>query len=191
MNIESSKTMKRSAHVTLAASVEGFFDSFGSSQSANCRSLNLIASKEVSYLCVRSFFVIIFVVLIVFPTGVLFASGMYQKDDDWRYLGTTKEDIKLFYSPERTVRQAGLIQSWFKAVYPDSDKKISYSIALHEFNCRDGNYRLLQGTLYFRDGSARSDGQASPWVHPLPDSLAEIELRHICNPTSRRPKNVR
>jgi hypothetical protein len=181
--------MKCSVRVALAVRVEGSFNSFGFGQSGNCLSLNLIAS--ISYLCVRSFFVIIMVLLIVFPTGVLFASGTHQKDDDWRYLGTTKEDVKLFYSPERIVRQAGLIQSWFKAVYPDSDKKIAYSISLHEFNCRKGTYRLLQGTLYFRDDSARTSNEPSPWVHPLPGSLAEMEFRQICRETLPRRKTRR
>lgn len=140
---------------------------------------------------VRSSLIFCLVVILVSPNETLFASGIAQKDDDWSYIGTSKEDIKLYYSPDRTTEHGSLIQAWFKAVDPDSDKKISYSISLHEFNCRKGTYRLLQGTLYFRDGSARSSNEPSPWEYPLPGSLAEMEFRQICRPTSRRRKNVR
>jgi hypothetical protein len=121
----------------------------------------------------------------------LFASAVNQKDDEWRYIGTSKEDVKLYYSPDRTVQHRGLIQAWFKGAHPDSDKKISYTISLHEFDCRKRTYRLLQGTLYFRDGSGRTSNQPSSWEHPLPGSLAEMELRHICRPKLPRKKNVR
>jgi hypothetical protein len=114
------------------------------------------------------------------PVETLFASAVSQKDDDWQYIGTSKEDVKLFYSPERTVENRGLVQAWFKGVHPDSDKKVSYTVSLHEFDCRKRTYRLLQGTRYFRDGSARTSNQPSSWEHPLPNSLAEMEFRQIC-----------
>jgi len=131
------------------------------------------------------------VVILVSPNETLFASGIDRKDDDWSYLGTSKEDIKLFYSPERIVHSGMLVQAWFKAIYPESDQKITHSIALHEFNCRKGLYRLLQGTLYFRDGGAGSSNQLSAWEHPLPGSLAEMEFKQVCGKTSPRRKTVR
>jgi hypothetical protein len=117
---------------------------------------------------VRSALILWFVAILVSWNETLFASGIGQKADDWRYIAISK----LYYSPERTVEHRNLIQSWFKGVYPDADKKISYSIALHEFSCRKATYRLLQGTFYFRDGSVGSSNEPSPWVHPSPDSLA-------------------
>ena len=140
---------------------------------------------------VRSALILCLVAILVSWNETLFASGIGQKDDDWRYIATSKEDIKLYYSPERTVEHRNLIQSWFKGVYPDADKKISYSIALHEFSCRKGTYRLLQGTLYFRDSSVGSSNEPSPWVHPSPGSLAELEFRQMCRETSPPTKTVR
>lgn len=131
------------------------------------------------------------VVLLVLPAETHVAWGVDQEDDDWTYVGTSKEGVKLYYSPDRNVERERLIQAWFKGVHPDSDKKISHNISLHEFNCRKGSYRLLQGTLYFRDGSARSSNQPSAWVRPLPSSLAEMELRQICPPRLPRRKNVK
>ena len=129
--------------------------------------------------------------IFVLPIGTFFASAAIQEDDDWKFVGTSKEGTKLYYSPERIVERDRLIQAWFKGVYPDSDKQISQNISLHEFNCRKGTYRLLQGTLYFRDGSARSSDQPSAWVRPLPSSLAEMEFRQICRPKLPRRKNVK
>jgi hypothetical protein len=137
------------------------------------------------------FCLVVIAVILVSPIETLFASEINQKDDDWRYVGTSKEDVKLYYSPDRIVEHGSLIQSWFKGVHPDSDKNISYNISLHEFNCRKRTYRLLQGTLFFRDGSARSSNQASAWVYPLPGSLAEMEFRQICRPKLRRRKTMR
>ena len=125
------------------------------------------------------------------PAETLFASAVNQKDDDWQYIGTSKEEVKLYHSPERTVKNRSLVQAWFKGVHPDSDKKISYSISLHEFDCRKSTYRLLQGTLYFRDGSARSSNERSAWERPLPNSVAEMELRHICRTKLPRNKDVK
>jgi hypothetical protein len=115
----------------------------------------------------------------------------HQQEDDWTYIGTSKEGVKLYYSPERTVKRGGLIQAWFKGEHPDTDQKISSNISLHEFNCPKGTYRLLQGTLFFRDGSARSSNQPSAWERPLPDSVAEMEFNHVCRKTSSRKNDMR
>jgi hypothetical protein len=115
----------------------------------------------------------------------------HQEENDWTYIGTSKEGVKLSYSPKRVVKRGRLIQAWFKDEHPDSDQKISSSISLHEFNCPKGTYRLLQGTLFFRDGSARSSNQPSAWEHPLPNSVAEMEFRQVCRKTSSRKNDVR
>jgi hypothetical protein len=115
----------------------------------------------------------------------------HQQENDWTYIGTSKEGVKLSYSPERMVKRGRLIQAWFKGEHPDTDQKISSNIALHEFNCPKGTYRLLQGTLFFRDGSTRSSNQPSAWVYPLPDSVAEMEFKQVCRKTSSRKNNVR
>ena len=115
----------------------------------------------------------------------------HQKENDWTYIGTSKEGVKLSYSPERTVKRGGLIQAWFKGEHPDSDQKISSDISLLEFNCPKGTYRLLQGTLFFRDGSTSSSNQPSAWEHPLPDSVAEMEFNQVCRKTSSRKNDVR
>ena len=115
----------------------------------------------------------------------------HQQENDWTYIGTSKEGVKLFYSPERTVKRGRLIQAWFKGEHPDTDQKISSNISLHEFNCSRGTYRLLQGTLFFRDGSSRSSNQPSAWEHPLPDSVAEMEFKQVCRKTSSRKNDVR
>jgi hypothetical protein len=110
----------------------------------------------------------------------------HQQENDWTYIGTSKEGVKLFYSPERTVKRGRLIQAWFKGEHPDTDQKISSSISLHEFDCSKGTYRLLQGTLFFRDGSTSTSNQPSAWEHPLPDSVAEMEFKQVCRKTPSR-----
>lgn len=119
------------------------------------------------------------------------ALDYYQQENDWTYIGTSKEGVKLFYSPERTVKRGRLIQAWFKGENPDTDQKISSSIFLHEFNCPKGTYRLLQGTLFFRDGGTRTSNQPSAWEYPLPDSVAEMEFKQVCRKTSSRKNDVR
>jgi hypothetical protein len=115
----------------------------------------------------------------------------HQQANDWTYIGTSKEGVKLSYSPERTVKRGRLIQAWFKGEHPNTDQKISSNISLHEFNCPKGTYRLLQGTLFFRDGSTRSSNQPSAWEHPLPDSVAEMEFKQVCRKTLSRKNDVR
>jgi hypothetical protein len=139
----------------------------------------------------RSSLIFWLAVILVLPVEIRFASGVNQEDDDWQYVGTSKEDVKLYYAPDRVVERERLVQAWFKGVHPDSDKKIAHNISLYEFNCRKGTYRLLQDTLYFRDGSARSFNGPSPWVHPLPGSEAEMEFRQICRPKLPRRKTAR
>jgi len=107
----------------------------------------------------------------------------HQEENDWTYIGTSKEGVKLSYSPERTVKRGRLIQAWFKGEHPNTDQKISSNISLHEFNCPKGTYRLLQGTVFFRDGGTRSSNQRSAWEHPLPDSVAEMEFKQVCRKT--------
>lgn len=57
----------------------------------------------------------------------------HQQKNDWTYIGTSKEGVKLFHSPERTVKRGRLIQAWFKGECPDTDQEISHNISLHEF----------------------------------------------------------
>jgi hypothetical protein len=115
----------------------------------------------------------------------------HQQENDWTYIGTSKEGVSLSYSPERMVKRGRLIQAWFKGEHPDTDQKISHNISLHEFNCPKGTYRLLRGTLFFRDGSARTSDQPSAWEYPLPDSVAEMEFKQVCRKTSLRKNDVR
>jgi len=107
-----------------------------------------------------------------------------QQKTDWTYIGTSNEGVKVSYSPKRTVRRGRFIQAWFKGEHPNTDQKISSSISLHEFNCPEGTYRLLQGTLFFRDGGARTSDQPSKWERPLPDSVAEMEFNQVCRKRS-------
>jgi hypothetical protein len=104
----------------------------------------------------------------------------HQQENNWIYIGTSKEGVKLSYSPKRTVKRGRLIRAWFKGEFPNTDQKISSSISLHEFNCPKGTYRLLQGTLFFRDGGTSSSNQPSAWEYPLPDSVAEMEFKQVC-----------
>lgn len=126
-----------------------------------------------------------------FEGTIDFASVVNQKDDDWTYIGTSKEGVKISYSPERTVKRGRLIQAWFKGEHPETDQKISSNISLHEFNCPKGTYRLLQGTLFFRDGSGSTSNQPSAWQYPLPNSVAEMEFKQACGKTSSRKNSVR
>ena len=134
-------------------------------------------------------FLLIGVVSLMLPGEIV--GDHHPQQNDWTYIGTSKEGVKVSYSPERTVKRGKLIQSWFKNEHPDTDQKISSSISLHEFNCPEGTYRLLQGTLFFRDGGARSSNQPSAWEHPLPESVAEMEFNQVCPKTSSRKNNQR
>ena len=137
----------------------------------------------------RSSLIFCLALVLVLPVETLFASDVNQEEeDDWTYIRTSRERVKLNYSPQRTVVRDGLIQAWFKRTHPDTDKIISHSISRHEFNCHKGNYRYLQGTLYRRDGSARTSNQPSAWEYPLPSSVAEMEFRQICRPKLPRRK---
>jgi len=110
-----------------------------------------------------------------------------QPDNDWSYIGTSKEGLKLYYSPDRTVQHGKPIQAWFKSLHPETDKEISYALALDEFNCRKGTYRGLQGTLYHRDGRAVTVNKASQWEYPLPSSVAEMKFKQMCRLTRGKP----
>jgi len=138
----------------------------------------------------RSALIFWLAVILVFPVETRFALGMKQEDDDWTYIGKSKEGVKLYYSPDRTVERDSLIQAWFKGIHPDSDKNISHNISLHEFNCPKGTHRYIQGTLYRRDGSTRNFNKPSAWEYPLPNSVAEMEFRQVCPKVTRR-KNVK
>ena len=139
----------------------------------------------------RSSLIFYLLVVLTVPNETLSGSRTDQKDNDWTYIGTSKEGVKLFYSPDRTVKRGRLIQAWFKGEHPNTDQKISSNISLHEFNCPKGTYRLVQGTLFFRDGSASSSNQPSAWEYPLPDSVAEMEFKQVCRKTSSRKNKVR
>lgn len=73
------------------------------------------------------------------PVEPLVASAVNQKDDDWQYIGTSKEDLKLYYSPDRTVEHRGLVQAWFKGVLQSAwEYPLPNSVAEMEFRqiCR-------------------------------------------------------
>ena len=116
---------------------------------------------------IRSSIILFLLLILASSTEMPFVSGLGKQDDDWRYIGTSKEGVKLYYSAERTAHRGSLIQAWFKSLHPETDKKISYAVALNEFNCRKGSYRGLQGTLYYRDESASTSNKPSAWEHSL------------------------
>ena len=113
------------------------------------------------------------------------ARGQNNKDD-WRNVGDWKMREKvytIYYSPSRTVRKNGLVRAWFKVTYPKDDRT-SQLLTLVQFNCQTGKYRLLQQSIFSRDGGGTGSIKPTEWQYPDPESVPEIEYRLICRPAT-------
>jgi len=124
-------------------------------------------------------------VLLVVVIGLLFSSSSVRSQtnqDDWKTVGTWKHEsaiYSVYYSPSRTVRRNGLVRAWFKATYPEASNT-SYVFALMQFNCHAGKFRILQQSLFSRDGRGTGSIKPTEWQYPDPESIPEMEYKAMC-----------
>ena len=128
------------------------------------------------------------VIAILLSLGEATQSAFSQKKaaSSWVFIGVTPQNARLYYSPSRTLRQrTGLIRGWFKVVLPESNTETDQMVGLSQVNCPQGRMRILQNTIYFRDGRTRFEGQPTEWEYPTPESLSELVFKRMCRPAKR------
>ena len=124
--------------------------------------------------------------LVILIAAVAFSgNSVHSQDgkDDWRSIGTLtlREGIySVYYSPGRRVRRNGLVRAWFKIIEPEASSS-SHSYFLVQFNCREGKYRLLQQTIFNRNGGGTGSIKPTAWQYPDPESVPEMQYRAICH----------
>jgi hypothetical protein len=52
---------------------------------------------------------------------------------------------------------------------------------LMQFNCREGKYRILQQSIFHRNGGGTGSIKPTEWQYPVPESAPEIEYKVICH----------
>ena len=105
-----------------------------------------------------------------------------NEKNDWRSIGTWNlrtEVYTVYYSPSRTVRRNGMVRAWFKVVEPEASHS-SHSFVLMQINCREGKYRLLQQSIFYRNGGGTGSIKPTEWQYPDPESLPEMEYSVMC-----------
>lgn len=105
----------------------------------------------------------------------------------WRHVTTGTSRTEVYYHPQRTVRKAkGIIRTWVKHVYVESNRTEDEWIALKEFDCVNGRERTLQETVYYRSGRGTTSSRPTAWAYITPDSVTETVYKTVC---SRKPKS--
>ena len=125
----------------------------------------------------RLFFILI--------TSVAISGSSVQSQDDkddWRSIGTLSLRAgiySVYYSRRRIVRRNGVVRGWFKVVEPEASSS-SHSYTLVQFNCREGKYRLLQQSIFNRNGGGTGSIKPTEWQYPVPVSVPELEYWVMC-----------
>ena len=121
---------------------------------------------------------------IVITTVAISGNSVFSQDnkDDWRSIGTLTQRAEIYsvyYSPSRIVRRDGVVRAWFKIVDPEASNN-SHSFNLMQFNCREGKYRILQQSIFYRNGGGTGSIKPTEWQYPVPESAPEMEYKAIC-----------
>ncbi len=106
---------------------------------------------------------------------------------NWEYLGGTPNDEKKLYIDTASIKRAGsFIRYWNRIVYENDIKRREYTVTLTEANCSTGQARILQLSVYYFDGTNKSDNRATQWAYPVPETFGEAEFNFVCSTSTAK-----
>jgi hypothetical protein len=105
----------------------------------------------------------------------------FSQEGIWKYVTRSVAGMEVYYAPRRTVRRAnGIVRTWVRFVEPETEKVEDETIGLYEFDCKEGRYRVLQETKYYRSGSGTTNSRVSSWFYATPGSVTETLSTRVC-----------
>lgn len=95
----------------------------------------------------------------------------------WTFVGKDMSGTHFFVDKQINRVSKGLLKVWTKRIYSD----LSFTVALHQWDCNNRRLRVLQETRYDQQQQVINyNGQIIVWEDVVPDSIGEEMLSAIC-----------
>ncbi|MHA2053271.1 MAG: surface-adhesin E family protein [Candidatus Hodarchaeales archaeon] len=90
------------------------------------------------------------------------------------------ERSKLYVNLDNIIRtKKDTVKYWEKKVEKNI-KEITHALYFLETDCKEIKERILQGTLYSKDGSTKTFAIPSEWYSYMPDTSSEDRYKIVC-----------
>ncbi len=114
---------------------------------------------------------------------------------DWRLYARSADGTEYYDTDNMTRPSKDVIRVWEKMIYSEKGvqgqveslgekfRKSAYRMTLNELNCAEKKVRVLSISEYSTDGEVlfSSDYQEPKWQFIVPESLAELLSKGVCN----------
>jgi hypothetical protein len=134
---------------------------------------------------------IIFVLIILVFLSPISAGGA-----NWQLVAENKEN-KIYIDKESiNYTSKNLAKAWFN-IMPNMPLKIfenymTYQIVYEEHNCKEDEFRLLQVTSHYSDGTSEEViSEPSGWIDVLGHTIFKTKHEYLCNGTVFHKKSAR
>ena len=131
---------------------------------------------------------------LLFIIGFLILGNVEVWGEEWKYLERTEEEAVSYDIGSITRPSRGTVRVLVRTVFSEKGidmhvkefgerfKNLNYVKDLLELNCVDKKTRVLQSTIYAKDGNILVSDTSSEleWRVIIPDSLGETLYKEVC-----------
>ncbi len=132
------------------------------------------------------------VIILFFIGSIFFSIPAYAGEHNWVFLGEMKNDL-WFVDTDSITCKENTCRIWVKMLARTSVKKIAidnkeYTKSLHEYNCTQREYRILQTTKYDAHGNAITSAlpTESGRKHKVPESISNTLYDLVCKKSTQQ-----
>jgi len=111
---------------------------------------------------------------------LLAEKGSIEAESGWFCIGKNEAGINFYVdSASRKKLPDNRYRAWIKIVVTDPSDERNYSMAFEEFDCTNKRRKVLQETVFGKDGSSKSFPEGN-WEDIAPDSAGEGIYNAVC-----------
>lgn len=100
-----------------------------------------------------------------------------EGNNRWQFVGRNDSGSSFFLDKSVQKQTGGIRRTWSKEVFGDG----SYKIALADWQCGAGKFRILEGVTYKSSGEyIYRENQPTGWTRVFPDSVSESYFNVVC-----------
>jgi hypothetical protein len=118
---------------------------------------------------------------VVVCMSTVYSSAAEEPERKWiSYMRNEDTSLEYFYDKDALVKTSkNVLQVWRKRVFaPGSAQK--EIVTFDQIDCREAEYRSLQLSVTYWDGTAKTFDKVSPWAHVYTNSAEEYLMDQHC-----------
>ncbi len=130
-------------------------------------------------------FTVLFLVQLILCTGAFYANAGEEPERKWTsYMRERDRSIEYFFDKEAMVKSPqNTLNVWRKRVFAEGAAQkelITFDLLACDFR---EEYRTMQLTVVYRDGTSKTFDRPTPWIHIYTNSPEQYLVDEYCKKT--------